>query len=215
MAGLIEKDMRLLLRRKNTFVLFLALAVALGLTQKGTFILGYLPFLGMILTISTITYDEIDNGYRFLMTLPVDAKTYVKEKYLFCISGTFISWILAVVLYFISGQIRGEKIAIIDEIPIVASFLPAVILFMVIMIPIQLKFGAEKSRIVLFIIFGIITAISFLFVRVIGTEIINQIIVKINHMDETGIMLSGILFAILAAVLSYLISCKIMQNKEL
>lgn len=126
--------------------MFLAIAIVLGFTQGGTFILGYLPFLGMILTISTISYDEIDNGHTFLMTLPIDTKTYVKEKYLFCISGASISWIIAVALYFASGYIHGEKVAIINEIPIVITFLAVVVLFMSIMIPFQLKFGAEKSR---------------------------------------------------------------------
>ena len=121
----------------------------------------------MMLTISTISYDEIDNGYTFLMTLPIDTKTYVKEKYLLCLSGTFISWIFAVVLYFASKFLRETNIVIANEVPIIVSFLPVLLLAMAIMIPIQLKFGAEKSRIVLLIIFGITAILSFLFEKVI------------------------------------------------
>ena len=32
-------------------------------------------------------YKTVDNGYAFLMTLPVSYKEYVYEKYLFCIMG--------------------------------------------------------------------------------------------------------------------------------
>ncbi|HOA80490.1 MAG TPA: ABC-2 transporter permease [Defluviitaleaceae bacterium] len=215
MAGLFEKDIRLLLRRKQTLVLFLALAVVIGFTQEGTFILGYLPFLGMMLTISTISYDEIDNGYTFLMTLPIDTKTYVKEKYLLCLSGTFISWIFAVVLYFASKFLRETNIVIANEVPIIVSFLPVLLLAMAIMIPIQLKFGAEKSRIVLLIIFGITAILSFLFEKVIGAERINSMIIKLDNLNGTVIGVSATLFVILAAIISYVISCKVMQNKEL
>lgn len=215
MAGLFEKDIRLLLRRKQTLVLFLALAVVIGFTQEGTFILGYLPFLGMMLTISTISYDEIDNGYTFLMTLPIDTKTYVKEKYLLCLSGTFISWIFAVVLYFASKFLRETNIVIANEVPIIVSFLPVLLLAMAIMIPIQLKFGAEKSRIVLLIIFGITAIFSFLFEKVIGAERINSMIIKLDNLNGTVIGVSATLFVILAAIISYVISCKVMQNKEL
>ncbi len=215
MAGLFEKDIRLLLRRKQMLVLFLALAVVLGFTQEGTFILGYLPFLGMILTISTISYDEIDNGYTFLMTLPIDTKTYVKEKYLLCLSGTFISWIFAVVLYFVSKYFRESSTVIANEIPMIISFLPVMVLAMAIMIPTQLKFGAEKSRIVLFIIFGITAILSFLFEKVIGTERINHMLIKLENINDAVIGVSVVLFVILAAAISYVISCKVMQNKEL
>ncbi|NLM47521.1 MAG: ABC-2 transporter permease [Epulopiscium sp.] len=215
MAGLFEKDIRLLLRRKQMLVLFLALAVVLGFTQEGTFILGYLPFLGMTLTISTISYDEIDNGYTFLMTLPIDTKTYVKEKYLLCLSGTFISWIFAVVLYFVSKYFRESSTVIANEIPMIISFLPVMVLAMAIMIPTQLKFGAEKSRIVLFIIFGITAILSFLFEKVIGTERINHMLIKLENINDAVIGVSVVLFVILAAAISYVISCKVMQNKEL
>ena len=215
MAGLFEKDIRLLLRRKQMLVLFLALAVVLGFTQEGTFILGYLPFLGMTLTISTISYDEIDNGYTFLMTLPIDTKTYVKEKYLLCLSGTFISWIFAVVLYFVSKYFRESSTVIANEIPMIISFLPVMVLAMAIMIPTQVKFGAEKSRIVLFIIFGSTAILSFLFEKVIGTERINHMLIKLENINDAVIGVSVVLFVILAAAISYVISCKVMQNKEL
>ena len=38
MAGLFEKDLRILLQRKQTFVLFLVIAIVLGFTTEGTFV---------------------------------------------------------------------------------------------------------------------------------------------------------------------------------
>lgn len=45
MRGLFEKDFRLLSQNRQTLVLFLMMAGFLGLTQNGTFVLGYLSFM--------------------------------------------------------------------------------------------------------------------------------------------------------------------------
>lgn len=41
MRGLLEKDIRLLLHSKQTFLCFIALVIVLGVTQKNPFIVGY------------------------------------------------------------------------------------------------------------------------------------------------------------------------------
>ena len=83
MAGLIEKDIRLMWCNKQALIFFLIIGVVIGL-QNEAVILGWLPFAISILLINTVTYDELDKGYGFLMTLPIDAETYVREKYFFC-----------------------------------------------------------------------------------------------------------------------------------
>ena len=53
MSGLLEKDICLLLKgHRNTMILFLMICVFLGLSQTDTFILGYFPFLMIVLLIT-------------------------------------------------------------------------------------------------------------------------------------------------------------------
>ena len=71
MSGLLEKDICLLLRgHRNMLILFFMICVFLGLGQPGTFILGYLPSLMLVVLIGTFSCDESDNGFPFLFTLP-------------------------------------------------------------------------------------------------------------------------------------------------
>ena len=77
MAGLLEKDIRLLWGTKQTLVILFAIAVAVAFSGNGNFIIGYLPFVVEMIAISTIAYDEMDHGYQFLLTLPINKKTYV------------------------------------------------------------------------------------------------------------------------------------------
>ena len=93
---IIREDICLLLKgHRNTMILFLMICVFLGLSQTDTFILGYFPFLMIVLLIGTLSCDEADNGLPFLFTLPIDRKLYIREKYLFCVAGTVVSFVLA------------------------------------------------------------------------------------------------------------------------
>ena len=77
MSGLLEKDICLLLKgHRNTMILFLMICVFLGLSQTDTFILGYFPFLMIVLLIGTLSCDEADNGLPFLFTLPIDRNSH-------------------------------------------------------------------------------------------------------------------------------------------
>ena len=91
MFGLIEKDLRLTLVRKQTLFIFLAMALIMGQSMEGEFLVGYLTMFAVLVAIGTTSYDEFDNGFAFLMTLPFDRKTYVREKYLFCLTQLSLS----------------------------------------------------------------------------------------------------------------------------
>ena len=213
MAGLVEKDIRLLWGNKQSLLLLFAFAVIFGFAQEGTFILGYLPFIVIIFTINTIAYDELDNGYQFLMTLPVDARMYVKEKYMFCLSGGILSWLTASVIYFIAKIFRGARIDFMAELPMIVAFLPAIVLMSAVMIPMQLKFGVEKSRAVVAGICGGIGAIVLAFAKFAGTNR-NNIFTVLDHMSGGMIVCLAIVLCVLVTAVSYLISVKIMKKKE-
>ena len=114
MSGLLEKDICLLLRgHRNMLILFFMICVFLGLGQPGTFILGYLPSLMLVVLIGTFSCDESDNGFPFLFTLPIDRKTYIQEKYVFCVGGTVCFFFAGVVLFVqkIAGEATLDQIA--------------------------------------------------------------------------------------------------------
>ena len=178
--------------------------------------MGYLPFLFMIAAMSTITYDEFDNGMAFLMVLPISRKLYVQEKYLFGGVLGFTGLASAFVLFLISEINKGSSMTFTQYVLLFLCFLAFVILFLCLMIPIQLKFGSEKGRIVLFIIFFGIIGIVYL-VSKITDKIPAQIIEVFRGIQKLPF---GILAAlavgiyILALFISLKISLGIMEKKE-
>ena len=214
MRGLFEKDFRLLCQNRQTLVLFLMMAGFLGLTQNGTFVLGYLSFMFSILLTSTISYDEMDQGFEFLMTLPVTPKTYVKEKYGFCTVGVIFSVILSGIIYLAVKGIHGEQILLGEELLTVLIFVPIVWCVIAIMVPIQLKFGAEKGRIAILMVYGGSAFLLYFVLKWIGEENVKLMTNFLNQWKPEALVLGGFLLSGLVLVISYGISRRIMEQKE-
>lgn len=213
MAGLVEKDIRILLQRKQALLLFLVLAVILGYTQGGTFILGYLPLL--ILAIGTIAYDELDHGYTFLLTLPIDVKTYVREKYIFCGGAGIVSWVISVIIYYIMGMMHGGSMNLSEELPMSLAFLAVIAFMMAFSIPVQIRFGANGSRMVMLVAFGIVLLLAFIIKKVVDAETLSAIQKAFEQISATGLCLLVIGAVCLSLIISYICSLRAMKKIEL
>ena len=212
MAGLFVKDMRLILRNKPYVVLFILLTIMLGFSQEGTFVLGYFPYAMMILIINTIGYDELDNGYQFLMTLPINAKIYVREKYILSLAGAVFSWLIAAILYFASRALHGTSIEMQSEVPLIAAFLLVIILMGDLMIPLELKFGIENSRAVVAGLCGVLGVAIFAFAKFAGD---NGIVPAFLYSMSGGMFAClAVCLTVFLTVLSYTISVGVMEKKE-
>lgn len=212
MAGLIEKDIRLMRCNKQALILFLIIGVVIGL-QNQTFVLGWLPFAVSILLVNTVAYDELDKGYEFLMTLPIEAKMYVREKYIFCLTGGTVSWLVAAGLYMVSEMRQQIPVDMASQIPVVLVFLPVTALLIALLIPMQLIFVVEKSRVVISGVCGAIGACVIAFAKLVKTNVLSAFSF-LNQMN--GWILAGIavVVTVLLILLSYAISVRIMERKE-
>ncbi len=216
MRGLIEKDLRLVFTRKQTLLIFIFMALIMGFSVDGSFFVGYLTMLSTIIAVGTISYDEYDNGFAFLMTLPFGRKTYVREKYLFSFLMAAAAWCIGIVLYCIVNAFRHNLGSFTGELPMLAACIPVLYLSAAIIIPLQLKYGAEKSRIALFIIFGIIAVLIFATNRSLGVSKnpFSELTRTLDAM-QPGAVLAGIAaICALAVIISYLCSIHIIQKKE-
>ncbi len=80
MKGLLIKDFQLLKAQKSFFMVLIAVAVGMCLFSYDTsFITGFLTFAVSLFTISTVSYDEFDNGNAFLFSLPISRTGYVMD----------------------------------------------------------------------------------------------------------------------------------------
>jgi hypothetical protein len=215
MRGLFEKDLRLTLARKQTLLIFIVMALIMGAAMDGTFLVGYLTMLGSILAVGTISYDEFDNGFAFLMTLPFERKTYVREKYLFSLFMEAASWCAGALIYCLGSLVRSSGDPVRD-LPMLLSLIPVLFLSVSVFIPLVLKYGSEKSRVALYLVFGVMALIALGAKQVMsGRE------ASFAGLEKTlEAMSPAVVLLILTAVcgilsfISYLCSVRIMEKKE-
>lgn len=221
MKGLLIKDFKLLKNQKNFFILVFVMAVFLTITNgagssPATFVLPYVGFVCSFFVLSTISYDEYDNGNAFLFTLPFDRKIYVAEKYIFGVvtGGAGLLLILAFILIYTDGMTGSEQTG---ETLFTAGVSAALLLFfLAVMIPFQLKFGPEKGRIAMIIVFlGIFAAVYGLAKVVnVGNMDLSGLIQTADAMGPAGVALVFLAVSLLVLAASMTISIRIMEKKE-
>ena len=209
MLGLIKKD--LLLIKANLKSMIIIFVIYIMLAFQGTFDVTFIiPIIGIMLFISTFSYDDFNNWNSYAVTLPNGRKNVVRAKYIVSI---ILMIILAVVAFSIGIGISYIKTNSINLDEIISSLMGTMLSSVIIislLYPIVFKFGATNGRIILFaVVFGI-AGIGTLIAQFIDmTPIINII----NKLDNYLLIAIPIIYIILLGI-SYLISSKIYQNKE-
>ncbi len=209
MLGLIKKDFLLIKANLKSMIIIFVIYIMLAFqgTLDATFII---PLIGIILFLSTFSYDDFNNWNSYAVTLPNGRKNVVRAKY---IASTILMIILAVVAFSIGIGISYIKTNSINLDEIISSLMGTMLSIVIInslLYPIVFKFGATNGRIILFaVVFGI-AGIGTLIAQFIDMAPIINII---NKLDNYLLIVIPIIYIILL-VISYLISSKIYQNKE-
>ena len=209
MKGLLVKDLRLLCSQSRFYVILLLVLILAGTSTDATFVAGYISIIFPMFAVSTISYDEYDNGNAFLFTLPFSRKEYVLSKYLFglllCLFGTLLSTILIVVQnVFILGSLDLEAM--------ISSQIGTLILSL--MFPLQFKFGSEKSRVALIAVVGIV-----FFLITVGVKLFEHVSLDLSFLSfiwDNEFILLSILFVVMVVFIyiSIHMSIRIMMKKE-
>lgn len=219
MKGLLIKDLKIVMQQKRFFLIMLAFSLFFLFESEngsGAFAvgnIGYMTFLMLMVLVGTISYDEFDNGYTFLFSLPIQRKDYVKEKYVLCTLGCIAACVVGVVLGVAVSAIRmigydwGEWIVVGISI---GSF---TLVVMSLLLPVQLKYGGAKSRAVMIIIAAGIVVVGMLLARF-GDMITLDIILFLQSLSVTAIIAVELVASIVAVVISMMISVRIMEKKE-
>ena len=209
MLGLIKKDF--LLIKANLKSMAIIFIVYLILAFQGTFDVTFIiPLIGIMLFISTFSYDDFNNWNSYAVTLPDGRKNVIRAKY---IASIILTIILAAVALAIGIGISYTKTNSINLNEIISSLMGTMlsnVIIISLLYPIVFKFGATNGRIILFaVVFGIAGIGALIAQFVDTTPIINMI----NRLDSYSLIAIPIISVILLGI-SYLISNKIYQNKE-
>lgn len=220
MKGLLIKDIRLLMRQQRRFFMLLIVVVIMlnFLTESAEFALGYLSFLSVFFVLSTFSYDEYENGMPFLMCLPVARKDYVREKYVLGILAVGAGWLIGILCAVIFQTVQnGISAAAIGQLMRMAFFIiPVPLLWEAVTLPLVIRYGNEKGKIIAVIVVAIVCANGYLAVKVLQNRGIEPG-KFVDSLFAEGLGVFAALALVLSAVVlavSCVISQRIMRKKE-
>ncbi len=215
MTGLFIKDIRLLWQQIKIILFILFLSVILTLEMDSSYAIAYLTFVSAFLAFASPSFDEADNGYAFLFTLPIKRNTYVLEKYLFgilmvgvsCLTGSLIS----LVFYMARGQLNGCM----EEMMQAWLIFPLTLVFISFVYPVLFKYGADKGRIFMAGIVGCVTALGYICFRLeVYAEIDIRPVIEWSKGHSVLVLALALAGVLLMFVASGFISARIMNKKE-
>ena len=116
----------------------------------------------------------------------------------------------------LQNQSRQAGVVTTDLLMEAVVMFPLIFLVMDLMIPVQIKFGSEKSRIVLVVVAGIAMVAGIALKK--GTELLHlpvgSMMEKLNQVTDVQLLAGSFVLAIAATALSFVISLKIINKKE-
>lgn len=209
MIGFIKKDLFMIKANLKTFLIIFVLYLILAI--QGSFDITFvIPLIGIMLFITTFSYDDYNNWNAYVATIPNGRKNAVRAKYItsiiLMITLAIISFVMAMGIdYFIKNQVYIEQ-----NLSSLLGIVLSIVIIISVLYPIMFKFGSTKGRIILFVV-------VFAFAAIIGfvanyTDISFNI--KVLEMLEKYVYIAIPVVSVILLTISYLISSRIYQNKE-
>lgn len=222
MKGLLIKDFKLIFSNARMMITLIFIAffmvISSDTAESCSSALSFLTVISFMFVLTTISYDDFDHGLSFLLTLPISRKTYVREKYCFGLLCGFAGWIFALIICLIFGSFQGASMTRTDYILSGVMIYIVLIFILALTIPVQLKFGGNNGKIFIFILIGILFVIGFMIsaaAKKLNINIQEWAVGLFSSFNSTFLMVSVIILALAALAVSYLISLRIMNHKQL
>lgn len=155
MMGLVYKDFMVLRKQISYYLVFVVVYTVL--VVAGVFSAGILSALvvvtGMMLPMSSFGYDDLARWDKYAAATPAGRRGVVGGKYLFALLCTAVSAALLIVFQSTLALLGLLEDAPLDLVVIALSCAGVTLFINALVLPLLIKFGAEKSRTISMILF--------------------------------------------------------------
>ncbi len=213
MKGLLIKDLKLI-KTRGIFILFVVAAYAVLQLGAGNseMSVGLTTLILSIFSITSITYDEYDNGMPFLFTLPITRREYVREKYVFGFALATITWVVMSIICFSFEYFVWTKSvnALPEKLAFTVAYLLVVYFMVAFEIAMKLKF-AERSGLAAMIIMAVMGALIVLVYSTfdLGTKLVDAKFLEVKLFIGMAAVFAAMIYGF------YRWSVRIMEMREL
>ncbi len=214
MTGLMVKDFLVMRKSIKTYILFLAfyfVMAALGIFPI-SFITAMVQIIIMMLPLSAFSYDELSKWDRYAFSLPLGRRAVAGARYLFALLLSLFAALFGLVSCLVLSGFFHDPNLVENCLTVMVS-LGLGLLYCDILLPLAYKLGPERARpyfyLVIFLPIILLVGASKLGMLD-GLSFLEQI------PEATAIAFALLLplLPLLGMVVSYLISCRILERKE-
>jgi predicted permease len=203
MRGLWVKDLLLLQKQLKTLLMFMLIAAFNAYTIKSVpVIFIFMTFFFVTTAASTIFFDQENHGFLYLFALPTRKKDYVIQKELLVLAASLTAAVVSIVLIFVMMrfdpelQVGGQELL---YTALIGFFLGC--LYGAVIMPLYLRYGTEKARMLLFMIMGVFAlgGIAVQKTGVLGELMASRFIASVEAFNS--LQITGLILALTSAVL--------------
>ena len=217
MLGLLIKDFLALKKYAKTLLtIFSIYAIWSYIENDATLLISFTTFIFVMITITSLAYDEQCNWFQYAKTMPFNQKTIVLSKYalgfLLCTVGITLSTTTALLISIMNHSFP----AIIKTLFVISiNVFMLGLLFVSIYLPFVFQFGAEKSRMIAISIVLLPTLLITILSKI-APNILNTILNAFSMIETNPIALLIAMFFLIVIIIatSFSISIQIFKKKE-
>ncbi len=209
MIGFIKKDLAII--KGNFKIMGLLIIIYALLSLFGDMDISFIiPFMSVMIMISTFSYDNFNKWDAYSISLPNGRKNSVKAKYIATILMILVFSLLTIILSFIISYVNSKNINYVEILIYMLGTIFGTLLVLTITYPIIYKWGVEKARIVMFIVVLVLAILGSLAFQFIDFTNLAKLITII----EDYLIIIIIAMALAMVYISYKISQRIFMKKE-
>ena len=169
MIALLKKDLYLVGKQALTF---LGIAILLCISPKfESFGSTYAIVLAMTLPMTTLTYDERCHWDRYMSMTPCPPERIVLSKYLFTLLLVAGAQAITTLVPLLRGIVAsGADVDLSEKLVVYGSTLAMVLIINAIMLPTVYRFGVEKARLTMMLLYFLMFGIAIGGTRLLGRD---------------------------------------------
>lgn len=210
MKGLILKDFYTLRRNSRFLIAYLIFLIVISASSDNiSFFAGMLVSMITMLSISTFSWDEYCGWNKYALTIPVSRKQIVMAKYavlwILVLGGSAIGFLLIWISRMVNPEIDMKMAVIVLGLCSLAGAVMASIT-----IPLIYRWGTEKSRLAMLMIFAAPTALVYFLGHFIDAPSEEALIGYLMTMLKCTPFL-----CIAVVCFSFVVSVRIFEKKEI
>lgn len=210
MLGFIKKDLFMIKANLKTFFIIFALYLILAI--QGSFDITFvIPLIGIMLFITTFSYDDYNNWNSYVATIPNGRKNAVRAKYVTSIILMIVLGLISFGVSVFQNYYVMDSFSIEANISSILGILLSIVIIISLLYPIMFKFGSTNGRVILFVVvFGFAALIGF----IVNYTSISFNIGEVLEVLEKHVYIAIPIVSVILLTISYFVSSKIYRNKE-